>query len=300
MNILDRIDPYLTSEDIAIRNFALYAIRSFPAFKPEWPERLIRAAIDDQDNAVSYLVPLENRALGENELFLLVDAMHVKELKYPHLFLKALREVPLEMKIAHREKIGTLLPDEEWNFLHGLTVAGKEELNAMLQKILDTLEKDEYNHVLYARAKQIAHRQVSLGFENAAELRRQINSVPADQWLNFNEIISIYKLGLLKDSGSILELARLFSRPEDLMQEELADALAAFQSDEVVRAVENYARSEDATFPITVIAKTYSPLAVAAWKGFTQIQMIQIISHLSSKASLNNSQRMDGPRSKIL
>ena len=76
MNILDRIDPHLTSEDTAVREFALYTIRSFPSFKPEWPERLIRAALEDQANTVSYLVPLKNRTLGENELELLLEALH--------------------------------------------------------------------------------------------------------------------------------------------------------------------------------------------------------------------------------
>lgn len=225
------------------------------------------------------MVPLENRALGENELPLLLEALHRTSLKYPHLFLTVLKELRLDVKIANREQIGSLFPQEEWTFLQKLADADKGELDAMLQHIFAELEANQYDHLLYSRAKQIAHRQVCQGSEDSTELCRLIEAVPENQWLDFNEIIAVYKLGLLKDPDAISVLAPLFSRPEDFLQEELADVLITLQSDEVVRSVEVYARSEDPVFQINTIARTHSKLAVATLK-----QLYADLDHMDSQA----------------
>ncbi|ANU10917.1 SEC-C motif domain-containing protein [Planococcus antarcticus DSM 14505] len=268
MNILHQIDPYLTSDDIVIRHFALNAVSTFPSFKPEWPGRLIHAAMHDKRDAPSYLLAVEKMAIGESDLPVLVDALSKARLENQHLFIRIVMKLPLDVKLANREQIGRWLSEEEWAFLTTLKAATKEELYRMLQVALEELEsKDEYDDILYSQSKRIVQRQVELGFADTSGFLGILEGPQKDEWMSYKGIITVYTIGLLKDSSFIPALARLFERDEDILQEELCAALIACQSDEVVRAVEPFARSKDAIFPINTIAGTHSDLAVATLKN---------------------------------
>lgn len=267
MDILNQIDPYLTSEDAVIRRFALDAVKTFPAFKPEWPERLIWAAMEDKKNTAAYLSAAQKMAPGKEVVPVLLEgsknASAERRYSYAHIF----SSLPLEVILANREQIGTVFSDERWKFMTDLKEATAEELESMFFSSLAALESsNQFDHALFTKVKRIAQRQVERGFVEPEELQRIFAAERDEKRMSLEGIVAVYKAGLLKDSRLIPELAKLFARDEDLLQEELAEALIAFQSDDVVRAVEPFAFGEDPIFPINAVAGTHSEFAVETLK----------------------------------
>ncbi|AQQ52265.1 YecA family protein [Planococcus lenghuensis] len=267
MDILNRLDPYLTTEDKNLRNFALHILENLPSIKPEWPDRLIRAAIDDPGFSARYLVALANSPVDSAEVPAFKEA--VSKLQKTKLFplRNLVKNLPLAVLVENSKEFSSLFTKEEWAFLVKLSEASKQKTDEMLMETLEKLDASpEYRPDLFDRAKTISRRQVEQDWIDRDILRQSFDLQMQAPYFDFTGIITVYRIKLLKDESFIADLAPLLARDEDILLEEVADALVAFQSDEVIRAIEPFTRIEYPIFTYDVMAQTFSPFAIETMK----------------------------------
>ncbi|WP_415735752.1 hypothetical protein [Lacicoccus alkaliphilus] len=117
--------------------------------------------------------------------------------------------------------------------------ASQDELEQMLENHLKEMESlEHYDQRPYNRAKAMAYRQAKEGWVDPEDLRHTIREQKSPPYFDFKGMIAVYKAGPIKDESMIEELASLLLRDEDILLEELKDALVGFQSGRVVEAVE--------------------------------------------------------------
>lgn len=268
MNVLDKIDPYLTSEDGVARSFALEAVSTYPETKPEWPVRLMNEILKNPKETVEQSAAIQNMTLTGEVVPLLVQAMEDDNEIY-RLMLKRIAEaLPLEVKLANREGLHSVFTTEEWSFFTDLDEGNEELLELLLEHKLLTMEMQSgYDRLLFSEAKAIAHRQAELGLIDPEALRSVIETQKNQQYIDFNGIITVYKIGLIKEESLIDDIAGMLLRDdEDILVEEVKDALAGFQSDQVAEVVEPLVKGRFPIFQLDVIGETHTESAVPALK----------------------------------
>lgn len=87
-------------------------------------------------------------------------------------------------------------------------------------------------------------------------------------------LLAVRAVGLLKLPTFIPILAELLARDEDLLLEEVAEALIRYQSDEVVKAVKPFAMQHE-TFIFTLSVLETQKLIMRKW--FSSIAMILLM-----------------------
>ncbi|CAM4205022.1 hypothetical protein [Lacicoccus alkaliphilus] len=116
MDLLERIDPYLTSDDKVVRHFALNAVGTFPSTKPEWPARLLKEVIEKPEKASDYATAIGDMTFSNEDVPLLMEAMKSAP-GFIALSLKRVAEgLPLDVKIENREVLQSVFSMEEWVF----------------------------------------------------------------------------------------------------------------------------------------------------------------------------------------
>lgn len=123
---------------------------------------------------------------------------------------------------------------------------------------------------MFDRAKTIASMQAEEDWVDTEELRNIIEEQNKQPYINFEGIIAIYKIGLIKEESLIEDIAPMLMSEDDLLLEELKNTLAAFQSDRVVDVVEPLVTGSFPIFQIDIIAGTHTQSAVAALKRLYQ------------------------------
>lgn len=267
MDLLERIDPYLTSDDKVVRQFALNAVGTFPSTKPEWPARLLKEVIEKPEKASDYATALGNMTFSNEDVLLLMEAMKSAP-GFTGLSLRRVAEgLPLDVKIENREVLQSVFSTEEWGFFTKVAEASQNELEQMLENHLKEMESlEHYDQRPYNRAKAMAYRQAKEGWVDPEDVHHTIQEQKSQPYFDFKGMIAVYKAGLIKDESMIEELASLLLRDEDILLEELRDTLIQFQSDRVVGAVEPLAAGLAPIYQIDVIGETHTEGAIEALK----------------------------------
>lgn len=112
----------------------------------------------------------------------------------------------------------------------------------------------------------IAERQVQKNWVSAEALRQVVEEKSKLQFIDFEGMIAVYKIGLIKDEILIDLIVPWLLREEDILLEILQDTLVSFQSDKVVEAVEPLVTGRYPIFQMSIIAETYTESAVTALK----------------------------------
>src|SRR5699024_6419663 len=271
MYLLDKIEPHLTSDDIVVRQFALEAVSKYPETKPEWPVRMMKRIVEDPEETVNYSSAIKNMTLTDEMVPLLKESITVENRLNLHILKQIADELPLEVKLEKREELLHVFSVEEWGFFTEVYEASEEKLELMLENHLLELESGEYfNQQLFIRAKTIADRQAEQGWVDVKELKGIIEEQNEEPSVDYLGMITIYKIGLLKEESLIEEIAPMLLRDEDVLLEVLSDALTSFQSDRVVKAVEPLATGQFPIFQLDIIGETHTPAAVPALKRLYQ------------------------------
>ncbi|SDL27443.1 hypothetical protein [Lacicoccus qingdaonensis] len=132
MNLTDKIEPHLTSEDTVVRQFALEAVSTYPSTKREWPVRLMNKVLEHPEETINYSSALMNMTLTSEIIPLLVEGIEEGDDLNKLLLKRLAARLPLEVKIENREALQNVFSMEEWSFLTELDEAKEEKLELWL------------------------------------------------------------------------------------------------------------------------------------------------------------------------
>jgi hypothetical protein len=263
MTFLEKIKPHLMSDDSLIQETVLRAIRDFPNLPEEWTIDLLREAFKEKEKILMYI---ENQTLNEEAVKVLIDNIPKMDPFKTHLALRLINDIEPEVALTYRKPLERYISKERWKLIELEVNGTEEEVCTEYEKALTALEQTKYySFEPYSKAKKLAARIVKNGWITVEEIDRTIEENINEQWFSYKGILTIYMIGLLRLEKYNPLLANLLERDEDILLEEVRDALIRFQSDEVVKAVEPYLRKPESTiFATSVMENIKSDSAVRA------------------------------------
>ncbi|MFS0862114.1 SEC-C metal-binding domain-containing protein [Fredinandcohnia sp. 179-A 10B2 NHS] len=264
VTFLDKVKPYVISEDILVQETVLQALHDYPRVPEEWIVELLKEAFAKSEKLPSILIYLSNQEIKEEALRVILDHIPAMEQDSLHLALRLLDNVEPDLAITYRKHLEQYIPEETWE-LYELIVNGTEEDVYMeYGQVLNDIENAEsFRQDLYIRGKKLAACLVKNGWINEREIDIILAEELESDWFSINGIFHVYMIGLLKHEKYIPLLVGLLGREEDTLLEEVAEALIQFQSDEVVRAVVPYLQNpETMIFAASVVENIKTDLAV--------------------------------------
>ena len=263
MTFLEKIKPHLMGDDSLIQEAVLRAIRDFPNLPEEWTIELLREAFKEKEKILMYI---ENQTLNEEAVKVLIDNIPKMDQFKIHLALRLINGIEPEVALTYRKPLERYISKERWKLIELEVNGTEEEVCTEYEKALTALEQTKYySHEPYSKAKKLAACIVKNGWITVEEINRTIEENVNEQWFSYKGILTIYMIGLLRVEKYIPLLANLLERDEDILLEEVRDALIRFQSDEVVKAVEPYLRKPESTiFATSVMENIKSDSAVRA------------------------------------
>lgn len=257
-SFLERIRPYLLSDQTIVQDFVLHTLKEYPFTPAEWTNKLLEMALHSEDKRTDLLIWGNSKAVNENTIPILLNLLEVTEVQKRHLVIGYFTYLHPETVLKHELELSPIFKDEIFSFYRFLMKANQDELQSEYTSVLSLLEKEQYyNHPLYIRAKQIQDRLIFNQWLDASTIDQIMESELEQPFFSYKGILAIRAIGLLKIDKYISILAGLLERNEDILLEETAEALSLFQSEEVVEAVAPYAMNDDTSiFAVGILANT--------------------------------------------
>jgi SEC-C motif len=264
LNFLQKIQPHLTSNDLFVQKFVLYALQEYPEVPAEWTTQLINEAIHHKEKELNVLIDIRNHPLNEEAAKLIIDGINKTDKVNTHLYLELIKQLPPEVVVKYQDELENILTKDTIEFYRLLANGSEEEVWEEYGAVLGQLNNEEwFNQQLYSKAKLLIKTLVQKGWIDEKEVDMVLHEELNNEWFSDNGILMVYAIGLLRLEKYIPVLASLLVRDEDILLEEVSDALTVFQSDDVVRAVAPYAMiQESEIFAISILGNTKTPLAV--------------------------------------
>ncbi|MGM0875204.1 MAG: YecA family protein [Bacillota bacterium] len=301
MNFLDRIEPFLISNDLIIQEFVLHALHDYPNVSKLWIEQLVKEALQNEEKRPSILLYLSIDPMHEEVVSLLVEGAKNAPMNNRHLYFQLLFDLEPELVIKHKHELSPFIPNDYWTLYNVLVNGSKEEVWMEYGDILNKLEAEpSINSDLYKKAKKIAYTLVKKGWITEEELERDLEENLQKEWFNYIGILGVYMIGLMKNDKYIYKLVPLLVRDEDILLEEVAATLISFQSDEVVEAVTPYILKEESNiFATSIVENIKTDFAVEVLRNAyhqveeedSQAVIIEALVHqlsLAAEPEINN------------
>ncbi|WP_312469377.1 SEC-C metal-binding domain-containing protein [Neobacillus sp.] len=296
MTFLGKIKPHLTSNDPLIQETVLLALHDFPNVPEEWTIELLMEAFKNKEKQTSILIYVDNQTINEEAVKILIENIPLMDKSKMHLAVKLLDHIDPELALKYREPLERYIRKEMWSFYELLINGTEEVIYSEYAAILNALERaDSYQHDEYIKAKKLAACIVQNGWVTEDEIDLIIQAELNEQWFSFEGILTVYMIGLLKLKKQIPFLASLLVRDDDILLEEVSNALIRFQTDEVVKAVAPYLQREDSIiFASSIVENIKTDLAVQVLREAYQCTkelsdqdlLVEALCHQLSKEAL--------------
>jgi uncharacterized protein YecA (UPF0149 family) len=125
-----------------------------------------------------------------------------------------------------------------------------------------------FDHDVYSRAKEIARSLVDRGLVDQERIRSIFEEQKQHSFFQFDGILAVFMAGIMQLQQLIPQLAGMLDQEDDLLQEEVADALSAFQSDEIVEHVAPFINdSPMSIYPISILGNTKTGRSIEKLKS---------------------------------
>jgi hypothetical protein len=269
MEFLQKLEPYLISEDVHVRNFVLHILDDIHQFVPaEWAEKLLQNALENKEQELTNLINADKFSISPQAVKLLIQGMKETDKSRLHLYKRILDNLEPEIALEYQEELKPYVDKNSWDFYRLLLDGDDEQIWEEYGSTSAKLETmSNFNHSLYVRAKLLAKVLMKKGYIDEEEIDLILKEQLEEEYFSFYGIIAVYVIRLRKLTKYIPVLVSLLDRDEDILLEEVADTLISFQSDEVVKLVLPYAKKlESSIFAISILSGTKTAFAMKVLK----------------------------------
>ncbi|WML26171.1 SEC-C metal-binding domain-containing protein [Neobacillus sp. OS1-33] len=296
MDFLEKIKPYIVSNDVLIQETVLHALHDYPNVPEEWTIELLKEAFKNEDKRSSILIYVENMKINENAVKVLLENIPLMDKTKNHLAVNLLNRMDPELALKYKEALQGYISEDSWSLYELIMNGTEDEVFNEFLKTIHTLDNAEtYQHPVYIKAKKLAACIVQNGWITEEEIDIILQEELNEQWFTFNGILTVYMIGLMKLEKHIPLVASFLDRDYDILLEEVSSALIGFQSDEVVKAVAPYLINSDSIiYASSVIENIKSDHAVEvlreAYRSLEELQdqdiLIEALCHQLSNEAL--------------
>lgn len=258
MDFLQRIEPYLLSDDTIVQRFVLRALKEYPEVPVDWTVKLLKEAIANKDKEADILINIGHFPFDRDALEMAVKGEDEADPLRKHLYLRILNNLDPELMIMNRDLIEKYFSAEMIKNNEFLLTCEEADLWKEYASLLDSLDKEQFfNSNLYHNAKEIARQLAKRGFVNSGYLDQAFKEQENEPFFTYKGVLAVYMAGLLKLDQYIPYLAGLLERDDEILQEEAANALTAFQSPVVAENINPHIDDSGmAIFSINILGNT--------------------------------------------
>lgn len=264
MPIINKLEPFILSQDETLRSFALQVIDKSHLGTEETffkaLEALDQLPIDPMKNKiVPYLrnIPLTERMV--EELIERLQREDGNQVWYVSL-LESLETVHL---LTYKDQLAPIINKNTLASYVSLLDMERDELLEEADSVIQELESSGFNQSLFQYGKRVYRELISRQELSKQEIERVILENKGEDYFSYKGIYYVYLAGVQKVTELVPLLSTLLERTsEDLLLEEVANTLIKMNTEEVIQQVENYLIDLDTAYSaVEIIENIKLPLA---------------------------------------
>lgn len=270
MEFLQRVEPFLTTDDELVKDFVRYALQDYAAVPVSFTKKIIEKSLESEGAwSPSFLAMLKNFPLDEKILKLAINQAATTTDKHQlYFFGDFFRQFNPALVVQYKEQLIPYVTKGWVDWCEDLINCSEEKGWQRLGEITNALDESEsYHAFLYTFAKKIVEFLIHKGWYDEYDVSAVLKEEKEADYFSANGILAVYAVSLLKQREHIPYLASLLVRYEDILVDEVLKTLISFQSDDVVEAVMPYVFDKYADISaILIIGNIKTPLAIQRLK----------------------------------
>ncbi|PFA67297.1 hypothetical protein CN378_10640 [Bacillus sp. AFS015802] len=239
---VERVEPYFLSEDPFVQRYAIEMLEG--SYLVDGDTFLIGLKAHDRGRVSEYSSPvlpyLMYMPLNEEGMKEVVNRLKSLSKKDADVlfYIQLIANAETELLIKYRNEVNPFLDEGQLKKIAKLPDLKDEELFMELAGIMHYLDTNDYDQVYFDQGKRIVHELVKKG-----EIKSWEVQIKEDDLVGFELVYTVYMAGEIREESVIPQLVNLFKNEEseDLLLEEVANALVKIGTEQVVQEVEKVA-----------------------------------------------------------
>ncbi len=242
MSFLNKVQPFILSQDKILRSFALQVIdKSYMGTEETFFTAL--EALDQQpinpvkNSIIPYVrnIPFTERMV--KELIERIQRNDDNQIWYGSL----LQKVETTHLLSYKEQLAPFINQDVLESYLSLLNMDQDQLLAEADSVIEQLESTGYHQSLFQYGKRIYKELMKRGELSHRELESVIVENIEEDYFSYKGIYSVYLAGEQKVTALVPLLSTLLERTsEDILLEEVAKALIKIGTEDVIQHVEKY------------------------------------------------------------
>jgi len=281
LGFLDKIEPYLETDDLTLQTFLVEALQDYPLVPEEWTVRLIKEAVSSKEKEINILTRMYKHRLNEEAVRLLINGAKSADPGNRSLYLNLLYSIRPKEALKFHLELTPFFDKKKWSFYKTLENGDEEDVWEQYGELLAQLETEEgFSQEVFDQAKMTVEVLIEKGWIDDNEIAAVLNQDLNEEYFSFAGILIVHVIGVMNQTKYIPLLAGLLLRDEDLLLEAVSDTLIKFQSKEAVQAIVPYLENPDClVFGTSILGNSKIPEAEAEL-----IKLLPKIEHEDDKA----------------
>ena len=265
MGFLEKIEPYLETDDVTLQTFLLETLQDYPLVPEEWTVRLIKEAVSSREKEFNILSRIYKHRLNDEAVSLLIKGAKSADPENRSLYVNLLYSIRPKVAFKFRQELRPFFDKKKWSFYKTLDSGEEEEVWEQYGELLAQLEAEaRFSQELFDQAKMTVEVLVEKGWLDDIEIAAVLNQDLNKEYFSFAGILICHVIGIMNQTKYIPLLANLLLRDEDLLVEAVSDTLIKFQSKAAVQAIVPYLENPDClVFGTSILGNSKIPEAEA-------------------------------------
>ncbi|MFI8688046.1 SEC-C metal-binding domain-containing protein [Rossellomorea sp. NPDC077527] len=239
---VERVEPYFFSEDPFVQRYAIEMLEGSYLVNGDTFLTGLKAHDRGQVSKYSspvlpYLMYMPLSEEGMKEVVKRLKSLSKKDTDVL-FYIQLIANADTELLIKYSNEVKPFLDERQMKKIAKLPALKDEELFMELADIMYYLATNEYDQVYFDQGKRIIHELVKKG-----EIKSWEVQIKEDELVGFEIVYTVYMAGEIREESVISQLVNLFKNEEadDLLLEEVANALVKIGTEQVVQEVEKVA-----------------------------------------------------------
>lgn len=239
---VERVEPYFLSEDAFVQRYAIEMLEG--SYLVNGDTFLTGLKAHDLGPVSKYSSPvlpyLMYMPLNEEGMKEIVNRLKSLSKKNTDVlfYIQLIANADTDLLISYRNEVKPFIDESQLKKIAKLHALNDEELFMELADIMFYLDTNDYDQVYFDHGKRVVQELVKKG-----EIKSWEVQIEEDELVGFDLVYTVYMAGEIREESLIPQLVSLFKNEEaeDLLLEEVANALVKIGTDQVVREVEKVA-----------------------------------------------------------
>lgn len=239
---VERVKPYFLSEDPFVQRYAIEMLEG--SYSVNGDTFLTGLKAHDLGPVSKYSSPvlpyIMYMPLNEEGMKEIVNRLKSLSKKNTDVlfYIQLIANADTDLLISYRNEVKPFIDDSQLKKIAKLPALNDEELFMELADIMFYLDTNDYDQVYFDHGKRVVQELVKKG-----EIKSWEVQIEEDELVGFDLVYTVYMAGEIREESVIPQLVSLFKNEEaeDLLLEEVANALVKIGTDQVVHEVEKVA-----------------------------------------------------------